>query len=157
MPTLADVKDKVKEDVITRNAVAVAKTRADAMAKAAAKGNFAAAAKSAGVDVKTTDLVTRGSPYPEIGVNSTVDTVVFALKKGETTAPIATDTAVVVARVADRQDAGEAAFAAQKDSLRNEMLQQKQQDFFVAYMNKAKEKLDVRYNENTIRTILGGS
>ena len=37
------------------------RARAAAMAQTAAKGNFAAAAKAAGVDVKSTDFVTRGS------------------------------------------------------------------------------------------------
>ena len=36
----------------------------------AAKANFAAAAKAAGVDVKTTELITRGAALPEVGVSS---------------------------------------------------------------------------------------
>ena len=81
----------------------------------------------------------------------------FALKTGETTAPIATDTAVVVARVASARMPARPPSRPRRTPCANEMLQQKQQEFFVAYMTKAKEKMDVRYNEDTIRTILGGS
>ena len=41
---------------------------------------------------------------PEVGASGAVDDAVFALKAGETTAPISTDNAVVVARVTERQD-----------------------------------------------------
>ena len=69
-------------------AVDVARAKAAAMAQAAAKGNFAAAAKAAGVEVKSTDFVTRGAALPEVGVNNAVDAAVFGLKAGETSAPI---------------------------------------------------------------------
>ncbi|HEY7474407.1 MAG TPA: SurA N-terminal domain-containing protein, partial [Vicinamibacterales bacterium] len=77
-PKLDEVKDKVREDVIRNKAVEVAKTRAASMAQAA-KGNFAAAAKAAGVEVKSTDLISRGAALPEIGVSGAVDDAVFAL------------------------------------------------------------------------------
>ena len=41
----------------------------------------------------------RSSLPPEVGVSSAVDDAVFALKAGQTTAPISTESAVVVARV----------------------------------------------------------
>ena len=103
LPTLDQVVDKVREDVIRLKAVEVARTRAATMAKAAGS-NFAAAAKAAGVEVKSTELITRGSALPEVGVSQVVDDAVFALKAGETSGPIATDTAVVVARVKERTD-----------------------------------------------------
>jgi len=35
-------------------------------------GDFAKAAKAAGLEVKTTDLITRDAPLPEVGVSSQV-------------------------------------------------------------------------------------
>jgi hypothetical protein len=81
--------------------------------------------------------------------------VAFALKTGDTSAPIPTDTAVIVAHGKDRQDVSPAALAAGRDALHDELLQQRRQEFFGAYMSKAKEKMKVDFNENTIRTILG--
>jgi peptidyl-prolyl cis-trans isomerase D len=155
-PKLDEVKDKVREDVIRLKAIDVAKAKSIAFAQAAAKGNFAAAAKAAGVDVKSTEFVARNSAYPEIGVNGAVDDAVFALKAGDSTPPITTDTAVVVARVKERQDPDPAKAAADRDSLRGELLQQQRGQFFAAYMTKAKVKMTITYNENAIRALLGG-
>jgi len=155
VPKLDEVRDKVREDVIRLKAVELAKSKAAAMAQTAVKGNFAAAAKGAGVEVKSTDFVPRGTALPEVGVNSAVDEAVFALKAGETSRPIVTDNAVVVSMVKERQDVKPESLATERDALRDELAQQRRQDFFAAYMAKAKAKMKIQYNEETIRTILG--
>jgi peptidyl-prolyl cis-trans isomerase D len=154
-PKLDEVKDKVREDVVRLKAVEMAKTKAAAMAQAAAKGNFAAAAKAAGVEVKTTEFVSRGTALPDVGVNSAVDDAVFKLKTGETTSPVPTDNAVVVAQVKERQDIKPDALTTERDALRDELLQQRRQEFFAAYMAKAKTKMKISYNPDTIKTLLG--
>jgi hypothetical protein len=35
------------------------------------------------------------------------------------------------------------------------MLQQRRQSFFAAYMDKARQDLDIRYSDATIRSLLG--
>jgi peptidyl-prolyl cis-trans isomerase D len=155
VPKLDEVKDKVREDVVRLKALELAKAKAAGMAKAS--GDFTAAAKAAGGDVKSTDFITRGSALPEIGVNGTVDTIAFNLKTGETSAPITTDMAIVVVHVKERQDIDPAKFLADRESLRSELLNQRRQDFFSAYMAKAREKMKVSYNEAAIRTLLGSS
>jgi peptidyl-prolyl cis-trans isomerase D len=154
VPKLEEVKDKVRDDVVRQKAVDLAKTKAEAVAHAGA--GFAAAAKAAGVEVKTTDFIGRQSAYPEIGTNPTVDDIVFKLKTGETSAAIPTDSAVVVAHVKERQDIDQTKFLAERDSLRQELIQQQRQLFFGAYMAKAKAKLKISLNEAAIRTVLGG-
>ena len=154
LPTLEEAKSKVRDDVIRLKAVDVARAKAETMARTAG-ANFAAAAKAAGVEVKTTDLVTRGSAYPEVGTNQAVDDAVFALKTGDTTAPIATANAVVVARVKERQDPKPGEFDSAKSSLANELRGQRQNQFFAAYMAKAREKMKVTYSEDAFRRVLG--
>ncbi len=155
LPTLDQVKDTVRDDVIRAKAVELARARAATMSQAARRGSFAAAAKAAGVEVKTTELVTRGSALPDVGVNTTVDDAVFALAQGATSAPITTPSAVVVARVTERTDATAEGLAAGKAALMNELLQQRRQEFFSAYMSKAKLKLKITFNEIALKTILG--
>jgi peptidyl-prolyl cis-trans isomerase D len=154
-PKLDEVKDKVREDVVKQKAVDMAKAKATAMAEAAAKGNFAAAAKTAGADVKTTDFVGRGTALPEVGINGAVDDVIFALKPGQSSGAITTDNAVIVAYVKERQDIKPETLATERDALRSELVQQRRQEFFASYMGKAKEKMKIEYNQETIRTILG--
>jgi peptidyl-prolyl cis-trans isomerase D len=156
LPTLEEVKDRVRDDVIRDRAIEVARARADAMAQAASRGSFAAAAKAAGVEVKTTDLIARGSTYPEIGLSSTVDDALFALKPGQTSAPIATPAGVVVARVTERQDIKPEDMASGREALKTELADQRRDAFFTAYMAKAKERMAIEFNEPAIRPILGG-
>ena len=155
LPTLDDVRDKVKDDVIRLKAVDLARTKAETMA-AAARTNFAAAAKAAGVEVKTTEFITRGTAFPEVGISSAIDDAVFALKVNETTAPIATNNAVVVARVRERQEINEEEMAKQRSTLRAQLIDERANEFFAAYMTRAKDKMDVTFNENAIKLILGG-
>ena len=155
LPTLAEVKDKVRDDVVREKAVVLAREKADIMAKSA-KTNFAAAAKAAGVDVKTTDLISRGAPLPEVGTNDAVENAIFALKTGDATGAIATDNAVVVARMKERQDIKPEDYGTGKLALLDELRQQRANEFFSAYMVKAKEKMgQPTYNETALAALTG--
>ena len=156
LPQLDEVKDKVKDDVIRTKAIDVAKAKAAALASAAAnKGNFAALAKTAGVTVKTTESIPRNSAYPEIGVSSAIDDALFALETGGVTRPISTDTAVVVARVSEKQAMTPAGFQAERDTLRQQLLQQRRQEFFNAYMAKAQKTMEIKENPDVKKLVLG--
>jgi peptidyl-prolyl cis-trans isomerase D len=155
IPALDEVKDRVRSDVARLKAVELAKTKAAAMAQAAQRGSFAAAAKAAGAELKTTELVTRGTAYPEVGLNTAVDDAVFALPKGGTSGPISTESAVVVARVVDRADVTPEAVAREKAQTMSQLMQQRRQEFFTAYMAKAKQKMKINFHEAAIRTVFG--
>jgi peptidyl-prolyl cis-trans isomerase D len=153
-PTLDEVKGKVREDVIRKKSVELAKAKAEAVSQA--KGNFAAAAKAAGVEVKKTELVGRGTALPDVGVSGVVDDAVFALPEGAVSQPIATDTAVVVAHVIEKQAATPDGLKAAHDALKDELLQNARQEFFAAYMSKAKAKMKITINEASITALIGG-
>jgi peptidyl-prolyl cis-trans isomerase D len=153
-PTLDEVKGKVREDVIRKKSVELAKAKAEAVSQA--KGNFAAAAKAAGVEVKKTELVGRGTALPDVGVSGVVDDAVFALPEGAVSQPIATDTAVVVAHVIEKQAATPDGLKAAHDALKDELLQNARQEFFAAYMSKAKAKMKITINEASIKALIGG-
>jgi peptidyl-prolyl cis-trans isomerase D len=154
VPALTEVKDKIREDVIRLKALDIAKAKAASMSKA--RGDFSAAAKAAGADIKTTDFVTRDSAYPEIGVNTNVDAVAFNLGVGDTSAPIPTDTAIVVVHVKEKQAIDEAKMLASRDTTRDQLLSQRRQEFFSAYMAKARQTMKVTVNEAAIKAVLGG-
>src|SRR5579863_2131189 len=66
--TLAEVHDRVASDFRHEKAVDLAKTCAEDLAKRAKSGeNFAAAAKALGLDVKTSDLITRAGSIHDLG------------------------------------------------------------------------------------------
>ena len=153
LPRLEEVETKVREDVVRAKALDLAREKAATMA-AAGKTNFAAAAKAAGVTVKTTDFVARGSALPDVGVSEKVDEAAFGLPKGGVSAPIATENAIVVVRVADKQDVAQATVEAGRDALRDELKQARAGAFLDAYMTKAKAKMKITYNEAVITGLL---
>jgi peptidyl-prolyl cis-trans isomerase D len=155
LPALEDVGDTVREDVITAQALDRARERAAAVAEAGGAG-FARAARAAGVDVKSTELITRGSVLPDVGASTAVDEAVFAVERGEVTPPIETPDAIVVARVVERGEIDQATFEEERQGLRTQLLQQRRNEFFSAYMSKAKQRMRIQFNDDTIRTILAG-
>jgi hypothetical protein len=40
--------------------------------------------------------------------------------------------------------------------MRSQLLAQKRQEFFTAYMSKARQNMKVTFNENAIKAVLGG-
>jgi peptidyl-prolyl cis-trans isomerase D len=155
IPALDEVKDRVRNDVIRIKALELAKTKAASMSQAAQKGSFAAATKAAGGDLKTTEMVTRGTTYPEVGLNTAIDDAVFRLPKGGTSAPISTDNAVVVAHVIDKADVAADALAKERVNTTNQMIQTRRQEFFAAYMAKAKQKMKITFHDAAIKTVFG--
>jgi peptidyl-prolyl cis-trans isomerase D len=154
VPPLAEVAAKVREDVVRAKALEVAQQRAAALAKAGR--NFAAAARAAGATVASTDFIARGSALPTVGVNQRLDELSFAQKPGGITAPVSTESAVVVAQVKERQDMTKEGLAAEGERLREELTSLRTRSFFEAYMAKARAKMQIEYNAATIQSITGG-
>ena len=75
--------DQVADDVKQDKAVEMAKQRAAAIAtELKSAKDFAAAVKRAGLEIKTTELVARGSAIPDLGISESIDNVAFALPAG---------------------------------------------------------------------------
>jgi len=61
-----------------------------------------------------------------------------------------------VARAVERTTGTPEGLAADKAQIRAEVLQRRRQEFFAAYMTKAKAKMDITFNEDALRVVLGG-
>jgi peptidyl-prolyl cis-trans isomerase D len=150
------VKDRVKEDLTRQKAKDLALQKANLLAAALkGSGDMAKAAKAAGVEVKTTELVARDAPLPEIGVSPQVDAVAFAMTAGAVSDPIVTDNAVAVVKVVEHKQPTPAELAAERDRLREEMLTDRRGRFFAAYMQKAKAKMKIEVNRENLQRVIG--
>jgi peptidyl-prolyl cis-trans isomerase D len=150
---LDEVKDRVRNDVILTKAVEAAKQKAASLSASLKSGDFAKAAKAAGLEVKTTELVPRGSTLPEVGQSETVDAAVFALSAGAVTEPIQTENAIVVARVAEKKDVTPDEVTGGRATMRTEVLNERRSRFFASYMTKAKQRMNIRINPETLRRV----
>ncbi len=150
-PPFDDVREQVQEDVIQRNAEITAKEQAAKMAISLRDAeNFASAAESANLTVETTDFITRGSPIPSLGVSPEVDAVAFTLSASQTSDPIQVGSTAAIIHIVERQDVTGDAFAVVQESLRIEILTERQNRFFSTYMRKAVQRMHIEINEDTL-------
>jgi peptidyl-prolyl cis-trans isomerase D len=154
IPKLDEVKDRVRTDAAREKARAASRQRAESLA-AQFKTDFATAAKSAGLEVKTSELVARGAPLPEIGTNAALERAVFALPAGGVTPPVTTEGGTVIARVTERQEVKPEELATAREGLKSELLNEQRSRFFGAYMTKARERLKTTIDQETVRRVLG--
>ncbi len=156
VPKLDEVRDRVAEDVKQTKATELAKTRAAAIAaELKTAKDFAAVAKKYNLEVKTTELVARGSALPDVGISDAVDTAAFALPQGGVSDAITTPTGTAIVRVAEKVDVTDVEIEGGKDQLRDEMVNARRDKFFGAYMQKAKTGLRINIREETLARITG--
>ena len=156
VPTLDEVKARVREDVQKTKAVEAAKQRATALAaQLKSAGDFSAAAKAAGLEAKTTDLLARGQALPDVGVSAAVDAAAFALPVGGVSDPIATDTGSVIVKVLEKKSPTPEELKSGKETVRSELLNQEKQRFYGSYMTKARERMTIKSNPQVIAQVVG--
>jgi parvulin-like peptidyl-prolyl isomerase len=151
LPALTEVKDKVRDAVLRQKTVEAARAKAASLGQAFKAGDFAAAAKAAGLDVKTTEQIARGAALPEAGTSEALDAAVFAQPVGGVTDPISTDNGVVIAKVTERHDVTPQDVAQGRNALREQLLNERRNRFFSAYMTKAKQRMKIEINRDVLR------
>ena len=157
VPKLDEVKARVADDVRQEKAAELAKQRATAIANDLKNAkDFTAAAKRAGLEVKTTELVARGSAIPDLGISEAVDAAAFALPQGGVSDAISTPTGTAVIRVVEKVSVTDPEVASGKDVLRDELVNVRRDKFFGAYMQKAKTGLKINIRQDTLARVVGG-
>jgi len=156
LPKLDDVKDRVRNDVLREKAARAASDKAASVAaslKLAA--DFVAAAKKAGFEAKSSELVARGAALPEVGGGGPGVKAAFVLAAGAVSDPIATAEGATIIKVIERQDVKPAEMAASRESMRQDLIGERRNDFFTAYMVKARQRMKVELNREVLNSILG--
>lgn len=144
VPPLEEVEARVRDDVIRRKAFVLAQERADAVAAVLQDADdFGAAAEAEELDVNESGLIARGAVVPGVGVNAQVEAVAFSLVPGETSDPVLTGNSAVVLHVHEREDADPADLQADRERLRSEMILERQNQFYGAYMENAKARITI--------------
>jgi peptidyl-prolyl cis-trans isomerase D len=156
IPKLDEVKARVTEDLKNDKAQDMARQRAAAIAaELKTAKDFAAVAKKHGLDVKTTELITRGSAIPDLGISDLIDNAAFALPQGGVSDAITTPQGTAIVRVAEKTTVTDAEIEGGKEQLRDEMVNQRRDRFFGAYMQKAKQGLTITTREEVLARITG--
>jgi peptidyl-prolyl cis-trans isomerase D len=152
VPKLEEVKTRVRDEVIKQKARDLSRQKAtEIAAKLRGAPDFEKAAKAAGVEAKTTELLARDSPIPDLGVAPGVEEVAFKLPVGAVSDPIAIDTGTAVIKVLEKKEVTPSELAAAKDKFREEVLGDRRNRFFSAYMVKAKERMRIEVNREALQ------
>jgi peptidyl-prolyl cis-trans isomerase D len=155
--TLAEVRDRVLTDYRHEKAVDLAKARADELGKRVKSGeNFAAAAKSLGFDVKTSDQLSRTGSIPEAGSMKQFSAA-FKLPVGQAGDPVFLGANWVVYRVAQHDPINEEDFAKQKASIETQALQSKRQAAYELFRSTLEARLrqegKLHINEDNLKRL----
>ena len=154
VPALDEVKARVREDVIRTRATELSRQRAGEIAAALKSAkDFAAAAKAQGLEPKDTELIARSAALPDIGVNPEVDKVAFSLPAGGVSDPIRIGDGTVIIRVAERDDVTPDELKKGKEAFREQLLGERRNLFYSAYMTKAKEKMNIQINNDVVTRV----
>jgi len=155
VPSLDEVKARVREDVQKTKAVEAARQKASSLSAQLKSGDFTAAAKSAGLEAKTTALIVRGAAIPDVGVSPAVDTAAFVLAAGGVSDPIVTENGAVIVKVLEKKSPTADEVKSGRDSVKTELLNQQKQRFYAAYMSKARERMTIRSNPQVLAQVIG--
>ena len=144
VPPLEDVRARVREDVLRRKALTLAQAKAaEAATMLQEAEDFGAAAEAADLTVGTSAFLTRGSPFPEVGISAAVEAVAFELPVGGVSKVIEAGNAAAVVRVVERQDVTPKELEEARDALRTELLQTRQNQFYSSYLSGVQEQLSI--------------
>jgi len=148
------VKAKVRDAVVKKKATDVARQKAASIGAQMKTGDFNAAAKAAGLEVKTTDFIARGAAIGDIGVSPAVDAVAYGMQPGAVSDPITTDNGTVIVKMLERQDPPASDVATGKATLKTELVNERRNRFYASYMGKARERMKVNINRELIAQIV---
>ena len=154
VPGLDEVKAKVRDDVLKKKAVDAARQNAASVAAKLKSGDFAAAAKAAGLTANTSELIARGAAIPDAGVSPAVDAVAFSLPAGAVSDPIVTDTGAVVIKVLEKKEVTPAELASGRQQVRDELRNERRGRFFASYMTKARDRMKININRETLAQVI---
>jgi len=156
VPKLEEVKERVRDEVIKQKARDASKQKAaEIAAKLKAAPDFEKAAKAAGLEAKTTELITRDSPIPDLGVASAVEDAAFKLPQGSVSDAIPTDNGTAVIKVIEKKEVTPDEWNTAKDRFREELLSDRRNRFFGSYMTKAKKNMKIDVNRETLQRVMG--
>jgi peptidyl-prolyl cis-trans isomerase D len=158
VPPLEEVKARVREDLLKNKALEAARQKAASLG-ASRQSDLEAAAKAAGLETKTTELISRGAAIPDIGVSPAIDAAAFALPTGGVSEPIVTDNGAVIVKVLEKKSVTDEELASGRQALKDELLSTQRNRFYAAYMTKVRERLRDRIDINTevLTQLLGPS
>ena len=156
IPELDEVRDQVREDVIQKKALALAQVRAlEALPSLREAEDFVAAAEAVDLSVGSSQLITRGSAFPEVGISPELELLAFSMAPGTVSDVVQARNAIAIVQLVEREEALQDDLAENREAIREELTVQRQGQFFTAYLNRVKERLEITIDRAVLDLALG--
>ncbi len=157
-PTFEEIRSKVEEEFKNERSSQLLSQKIQELSdRAKAEHDLKRAAKELGATVKTSDFVLPDGQVPDVGSMSGQAAVAFNMKPGEISGPINNGANAVVLAVLENQQPSEADYAAKRDQIRDQLLQQKQQERFGLFVASLVDEMTrtgkIKRNEEEIKLL----
>ena len=139
--TLAEVHDRVLADYQNEQAVTLARSKADELGKLVQSGTpLDKAAKSLGLDVKTSESFSRTGSIPDVGTGKQISDA-FTMAVGQVSKPVQTGSNWLVYSVVSHDAPSPDDIAKQTPDIQQTLLQTKQDAAFDAFRTALEDRL----------------
>ncbi len=156
LPTLAEVHDKVRDDIVEETAFAEARALVATVRTKAERAGLEKAAAAAGLLRKETPQLTgRGQPLGELGSGLELDQVAFSLPEQALSEPVRTSSGWAVLQVLERKVADAAELARERPQVAATLREQMRQELFRAFLNDARDRYQITRNPKAYQRAIG--
>lgn len=157
-PSFAEIRTKIEEEFKTEQSNILLSRKAQELSdRAKAEHDLKRAAKELGATLKTSDFVLPDGQVPDLGSMSGQASVAFTMKPGEISGPLANGADAAVLRLLEIKPPSEADFAAKRDQIRDQLLQQKQQERFALFVSNVVDEMTksgkIKRNEEELKAL----
>jgi peptidyl-prolyl cis-trans isomerase D len=156
VPEFDEVADEVRAELLEERRLVRARARAEELRERAQRQGLATAPAALGlVRTELPSPVGRGDRLGELGTGSVLEQLAYSLEPGALSEPVEVEGGWAVLEVLEREPFDPVAFADERASLERSLRQQKRSQFFQAYMNGVRDRVDVQRDLEVYRRIVG--
>ena len=157
-PTFEEIRSKVEDQFKNERSNTLLSQKLQELSdRAKADHDLKKAAKELGAGFKTSDFVLPDGQVPDIGSMTGQASVAFTMKPGEISGPIVSGQDGAVLEVLENQKPDEAEFAAKRDQIRDELMQNKQQELFGLFINNLRDQMEksgkIKINQDEMKQL----
>lgn len=157
-PSFEEIRTKVEDQFKDeRSRILLSQKVQELSDRAKAEHDLKRAARELGATMKTSDLVSPDGQVPDVGSMSGQASVAFTMKAGEISGAINNGADASVLQVLEVQPPADADFAAKRDQIRDQLLQQKQQERFALFVSNVVDEMTktgkIKRNEEEMKLL----
>jgi len=147
---LSEVAPRIRERLLREKQLEAVREMAPEIARVVADEGLEGAADRYGLEVRTSNRFTRTNNITGIGSGTPVAGAAFGLATGQTAGPIETERGLYFIRLIEKDPYDPARFEQQKETLRQQLGQEKVQRVFASWFESVRERADVDDNRAQI-------